>query len=71
MSLIQLPPKPTGTGPQAEFMRWVWESINLLSRVNDVQGVVTQRTTKGTALIPVNTTKKGGDTPAPSIPRWG
>lgn len=71
MSLIESPPKPTGSDPTARFMRWTWEAIQHLSRVIDVQGVVTHRTTRGTALIPVNTTKKGSDTPAPQIPRWG
>jgi hypothetical protein len=53
VSLINFPPKPTGNDRESIFMRWVWDSLLTLVRVNDVQGVAMSRTTRGTSMVPV------------------
>lgn len=70
MITAPVPPRPNGSDAQAVFMRWVWDSIVSLTRVSDVQGVTTHRTTQGTVQIPQATKKTvQGDTT--KVPRWG
>lgn len=71
MSALPSPIRPTGSSKEAMFLQWVWDSIHQLRRVSDVQGVVTQRTTRGTVQIPKPTSVSGGGGTDPKVPRWG
>jgi hypothetical protein len=55
-----LPKRPDGRTPQAQFDQWVYDSLLLLLRQQDVAGVKIQRTTRGIAIIPEPNSGGGG-----------
>lgn len=50
-----LPPRPTGSGPDAVFMQWVYDTFVML-RMQETPDASTSRTTRGFQVIP----NKGG-----------
>jgi hypothetical protein len=49
------PPRPVGSSPEAMFMQAVWDKLwgaaASETRVNDISGARTHRTTRGTIVI--------------------
>jgi hypothetical protein len=47
-----LPKRPEGNGPDAAFMRWVWDTLVQMLRPAEVPGMRVHRTTRGVSMIP-------------------
>ena len=64
-----LPKRPDGRTPNALFDQWVYDSLLILLKQQDVNGIKIQRTTRGIAIIP-EPTKTGGGTSTGNDWRW-
>ena len=47
-----MPKRPDGRTPDALFDQWVYDTLQLLLRPQQVDGTMVQRTTRGIAIIP-------------------
>jgi hypothetical protein len=54
-----LPPRPTGRSPAANFFQWVWDQLAGQNAVREVPGALVSRTSRGTVVQPLGTTRSG------------
>ncbi len=50
--IISAPKRPSGQGPDAAFMQWVYETLNFILRQQEADGSLVNRTSRGFYTLP-------------------